>query len=446
MTEARDVQRISHVQTQGRKNSVCDIESICSKQNQVACFYVHSFLDLGMNFVAQEFDDGALFLAVSGVSNPSHAFSTVFGSDVAQLLNLATAPVASALAVDGLNDVASFYRLGEYAKAATTNDFGKLNELHAKADIRTVATKTIHCLFPGHALQRELMLYAGRFQNFLENAFHHVDYIVFLNERHLDVNLSKLGLTICAKVFIAEATCNLVIALNAANHQHLLELLRALRQCIELAGVRTGRNNIVTCAFRSGVCQDRRFNLKEAALVKSRAHCLGNNMAKLQVCIHLGTTKVEITPLHASGFIGFDTVFDGERRSNRGVQHLNGACQNLDFTCCHIRVNGFVQARANLAGNLQGVFAAQMLSYMEVLFAYAIGVNNNLGVTLTITQVYEDKTAMVAVVPYPTGQGNLCVNVAAAQLPTRVGVHAVFVQIIGHGSAYSSFLSLPAAM
>lgn len=120
-----------------------------------------------MNFVTQEFDDGALFLAISGVSNPSHALSAIFGSDVAQLLNLATAPVASALAVDGLNDVAGFYRLGEYAKAATTNDFGKLNELHAKADIGTVATKTIHCLFPGHALQRELMLYASRFQNFL---------------------------------------------------------------------------------------------------------------------------------------------------------------------------------------------------------------------------------------------------------------------------------------
>ena len=195
MAFAGNVQGVCHVQTKSGENGVGDLEGIGSEQNQVARLYAHSFLDLGMDVIAQELDNGALFLAIGGVGNPSHALCAVFGSDVAQLLDFAAAPVACALAVDGLDDVAGFYRLGEHAEAAAANDVGKLNKLHAEADVGTVAAKAIHSLFPGHALQRELMLNASSLQNLLENTFHHIDNVVFLNERHLDVNLGEFGLT-----------------------------------------------------------------------------------------------------------------------------------------------------------------------------------------------------------------------------------------------------------
>lgn len=51
---------------------------------------VHGFLDLRVNLVAQEFDDGALLFAVSGVGNPSHALRAIDGSDVGQLVDVAT--------------------------------------------------------------------------------------------------------------------------------------------------------------------------------------------------------------------------------------------------------------------------------------------------------------------------------------------------------------------
>ena len=102
-----------------------------------------------------------------------------------------------------------------------------------------------------------------------------------VNERHLDVDLGELGLAVGAQVLVAEAASDLVVALDAAHHEHLLELLRALRQRVELARVGARRNQVVASAFGRGVRQDRRFDLKEAALVEGLAHSLSHGMAKL---------------------------------------------------------------------------------------------------------------------------------------------------------------------
>ena len=49
--------------------------------------------------------------------------------------------------------------------------------------------------------------------------------------------LLYLGLPIGAEIFIAKASRELVISFNAGNHQHLLVLLRGLRQSVELTGI-----------------------------------------------------------------------------------------------------------------------------------------------------------------------------------------------------------------
>ena len=56
-----------------------------------------------------------------------------------------------------------------------------------------------------------------------------------VDERHLDVDLGELGLAVGAQVLVAEAARDLVVALDAADHEQLLEELRRLRQRVELA-------------------------------------------------------------------------------------------------------------------------------------------------------------------------------------------------------------------
>ena len=112
------------------------------------------------------------------------------------------------------------------------------------------------------------MLNTYGLERFGEHLFHEVHDIFALNEAHLDVYLGEFRLAIRTKVFVAEAACDLIVAFNAADHEHLLELLRRLRQCVERARVRTRRNDVVTCAFWSGIRKDRGLNLEEAMLVQ----------------------------------------------------------------------------------------------------------------------------------------------------------------------------------
>jgi uncharacterized protein with PIN domain len=69
-----------------------------------------------------------------------------------------------------------------------------------------------------------------------------------------------------ARVFVAEAGRDLEVAVEARHHQQLLELLRRLRQRVELARVQARRHEEVARAFRRGGRQDRRLEFGEALI------------------------------------------------------------------------------------------------------------------------------------------------------------------------------------
>ena len=56
-----------------------------------------------------------------------------------------------------------------------------------------------------------------------------------LDERGLDIELGEFRLAVGAQVFVAEAFGDLEVAVEAGDHQQLLEQLRRLRQREELA-------------------------------------------------------------------------------------------------------------------------------------------------------------------------------------------------------------------
>ena len=435
MTVALDTESIGHMQAQRGEHGACRIEGIGSEEKQVARLDACGFLDRIMRLLAEELDDGALAHKIGigiGVGDPCHALRAICGSDVGKLLNLAARPIASRLRVDALHNTAIGSSAREHLEIAVLDKVGQIDELHAEADIGAVATEAIHRLFPRHTLKRELVLHTGSAEDFLKDTFHEIHHVSLFNKRHLDVDLGELGLTVSAQVLVAEATGNLVIALNAADHEHLLELLRRLRQSIELARVRTGRHEVIARAFRSRVCKDRSFNLDETTLVESLAHRLRNLMAKQEIRIHLRATKVEVTPLHASGFICLDAVFDGKRRSDGSIENLDRGRKNLDFTCDHIRILGTLTTSAHTTGNLQNVFASKMLGDMELFLSDAVGVNNNLGIALAVAKIAENQPTMVAIVPSPASKHNLTPNITLTQLAACCGMHAKLVLEVRH--------------
>ena len=87
-------------------------------------------------------------------------------------------------------------------------------------------------------------------------------------ERDLEVDLRELGLAIGAQVLVAEALRDLEVAIDARDHQDLLEDLRRLRQREELPRVHAARHQVVARPFGRRLRQDRRLDLEKALLVE----------------------------------------------------------------------------------------------------------------------------------------------------------------------------------
>ena len=84
-----------------------------------------------------------------------------------------------------------------------------------------------------------------------------------VDERHLQVELRELELAVGAQVFVAEATDDLEVPVLTGDHQHLLQLLRRLRQCVERPVGQSGWHEEVARAFGRARGEDRRLDLDE---------------------------------------------------------------------------------------------------------------------------------------------------------------------------------------
>ena len=72
---------------------------------------------------------------------------------------------------------------------------------------------------------------------------------VLVDEAHLEVELGELRLAVAAEVLVAEAAGDLEVAVDAGDHQELLELLRALRQGVDGARLEPRRDDEVAGAL-----------------------------------------------------------------------------------------------------------------------------------------------------------------------------------------------------
>ena len=113
-------------------------------------------------------------------------------------------------------------------------------------------------------------------------ALHQTHDVVLGEEGGLDVQLRELRLPVGAQVLVAEAAHDLVVTVEAGDHQQLLEDLRRLRQREELARVRAAGHQIVARALRGGLGQHRRLKVDEPVPVQERAHGAREVMAQAQ--------------------------------------------------------------------------------------------------------------------------------------------------------------------
>ncbi len=236
--------------------------------------------------------------------------------------------------------------------------------------------------------------------------------IFALDERHLNIKLRELRLTVATLILITEAASDLEITLHAGDHEHLLQLLRGLWQRIELPGVYARGDEIISCAFGRGFEENGGLNFKEAVFVEIVSNELRRFMAQLDIAAHALTAQIKIAVFQTEVLIHFFIFVD------QNGQHL-GLIQNLDFfhihfdlACAEIGVLCARDAFANFTPHLQDPLGASGFQGSE--FGIHFGVANDLGDAKTITQVDKGHAAVIAKIMYPASQSNGLANMGWA--------------------------------
>ena len=165
---------------------------------------------------------------------------------------------------EALDDAAGRYRLLEGTEPALAEDLGQIEELELDARIGPIDAETRHRLGVREARERALELDAEHVPPGARgHLFQHLDHFLDADERHLQVDLGELELPVRPQVLVAEAAGDLEVAIEAGDHQQLLQQLRRLRQRVELARLEPARHEEVACALGSRPREDGGFDLEE---------------------------------------------------------------------------------------------------------------------------------------------------------------------------------------
>ena len=240
-------------------------------------------------------------------------------------------------------------------------------------------------------------------EHLADHALEHVTNVLFTQKGRFDIDLREFGLTVGAQVFVAEALGDLVVTVVAGDHQQLLEQLWRLGQRKELAIVHTAGDQVIACAFGRALGQHGRFDVDETMLVQKLAHFHGHFVAQHQVVLHVRTAQVQHTVCEACGFRQV-VVVQQERRRDRRVEHRQFVAQDFNLAAFEVVVGGSFRTGTHQAFDLNAKLIAQTFGGFE--HVGAIGVAHHLHITLTVTHIDEDHTAMVTTAIDPTAQSN----------------------------------------
>ncbi len=145
------------------------------------------------------------------------------------------------------------HRALEGAEAAAVDQLGHVRRGEVDAQVGLVSAVLLQRLDVGDAREGRAggaVILAELGEDGRQHVLQHLEHVLLAGERHLHVELVELaGGTVGASVLVAEAGGYLEVAVEAARHQQLLELLRRLGQGVELAGVVARGDEVVARAL-----------------------------------------------------------------------------------------------------------------------------------------------------------------------------------------------------
>ena len=206
-----------------------------------------------------------------------------------------------------------------------------------------------------------------------------------------------------AQILIPEAAGDLVVALEACDHEQLLEDLRRLRQREELAGLQARRDEEVAGAFGGRLEEDRRLDVEEAGLLHRAPDDRDHLRPQADVALELVAAQVEPAVADAERLVDVLLVeLEGQRRARRDDLELVDL--ELDGAGREVRVDVLRSAGRDLAGRAQDELVADVVRRLRG-FGGAFRVDDELADAGRVAEVDEDEAAVVAAARDPAGEG-----------------------------------------
>src|SRR5690606_24788238 len=192
----------------------------------------------------------------------------------------------------------------------------------------------------------------------------------------------------------AEAAHDLVVAIEARDHEHLLVELRALGEGVEVARVEARGDEEVPRAAGRVLHHEGRLDLDEAVAGGVLARGAGERAADEEVALELGAAEVEIAELEALVFVRLDVVLVGDGRGLGLVEDAGLARLALDVAGRHLGV-AHGAAIEDAPADADHPLGADTLGEREGLGA-GVGLEDDLGDATAVTEVDEDAAAVIA--------------------------------------------------
>src|SRR5207253_371774 len=135
--------------------------------------------------------------------------------------------------------------------------------------VRTIASEARHRVAIGDSAKRRLDVHPPDGKGGLQRPLGHLEDVLLLDKRHLQVELRELELAVGPQVLVSKAARDLVVTLESGDHQELLEELGRLRQRVETTALRPARNHEVARSHGRRLGEDRCLELEKPILTKS---------------------------------------------------------------------------------------------------------------------------------------------------------------------------------
>ena len=420
---APQAQHIAYLQPQTAQRAADGGELVRAEEDEVAVLRVQRGQQGFPLFLGEILLQNRVDLAVLMDEDPRHTLRAVAEGMIGEGLHGGAGELfGTALAVDGTHHAALIRYLAEHGEAARGGNVRHVEDGEAEAQVGLVAAVLVHALLPRQAGKGIIDLPA---HDLLEHGFEEPlkmpQNVLLLHKGHFHIHLRELRLTVGAQVFIPEASGHLIILVNAAHHQQLLEDLRALGQGVELAVVHPAGHQIIPRTLRGGLGEHGGLHREEALAVQIILSALLHPMAEAQPLHHLRAAQVQVAVLQPQLVLHARVIQrEGQRICLAG--HLQLHRTQFHSAGGQLFVHGLLIAQADGAFHRNYGFVFQLIRRRKFLRRELGRVEHHLQNAFPVPQVHENNAAHIPLGLHPAagygGFADVCFPVQAAILGT----------------------------